>query len=76
MFSSGWILLSVGAGPDGFARFWTQFWVAAVSSGCILLIVGAGPDGFDRFLDAFLGRSDQLGLYSSVFFWVVAISSG
>ena len=47
--SSGRILLSVDAGPGGFERFWTPFWLVALSSGCILLSVDAGLGGFARF---------------------------
>ena len=46
---SGWIFISVVAGPDGFDRFWTllnAILVVAVRSGWILISVGAGPDGF------------------------------
>ena len=43
------MLLSVDAGPDGFDRFWTLFWLVSVNSGCILLTVDAALDGFALF---------------------------
>ena len=39
----------VGAGLDGFDRFWSAFWVVADNLGRIFIYVGAGLDGFERF---------------------------
>ena len=42
----GRIFIYVGAGLDGFGRFWS---VVADNLGRIFIYVGAGLDGFERF---------------------------